>query len=83
MKEGIFVGPQIKQLFEDHDFNIKLNATERRAWEAFENVCRNVLGNEKAETCSYIVQELISSHSAVGRNMSLKIHFLHSRLNFF
>jgi hypothetical protein len=37
-----------KQLFEDHDFSIKLNATERRAWEAFKNVCGNFLGNEEA-----------------------------------
>ena len=45
MKKGIFIGPQIKQLFEDHDFSTKLNATERRACEAFENVCRNYLRN--------------------------------------
>lgn len=29
MKEGIFVGPQIKQLFKDTDFSTKLNAIER------------------------------------------------------
>jgi hypothetical protein len=34
-KEGIFVGPQIKQLFEDQDFGTKLNSTERRAWKSF------------------------------------------------
>jgi hypothetical protein len=38
MKEGIFVGPQIKQLFEDRNVSTELNATDRRAWEAFENV---------------------------------------------
>jgi hypothetical protein len=38
MKEGIFVGPQIRQLFEDHDFGTKLSATERGAWEAYENI---------------------------------------------
>jgi hypothetical protein len=46
MKEGIFVGPQIKQLLEDQDFCIKLNAVERRACKAFENICRNFLVNE-------------------------------------
>jgi len=46
MKEGIFVGPQIKQLLKDQDFCIKLNAVEKRAWKAFENICRNFLGNE-------------------------------------
>jgi hypothetical protein len=35
MKEGIFVGPHIKQLLEDQDFDTKLNCTERRAWKAF------------------------------------------------
>ena len=35
MKEGIFIGPQIKQLFKDQDFSTKLNTTERRAWKEF------------------------------------------------
>jgi hypothetical protein len=35
MKEGIFIGPEIKQLFKDPDFSTKLNTTYRRAWEAF------------------------------------------------
>jgi hypothetical protein len=30
------------------------------------NICRNFLGNEKVETNSEILQELISSYSAVG-----------------
>jgi hypothetical protein len=30
MKEGIFVGPQIKQILEDQDFSTKSNATDRR-----------------------------------------------------
>jgi len=47
MNEGIFVGPHIKQPFEDQDFGTKLNPTERRAWKAFQNLCRNFLGNEK------------------------------------
>jgi hypothetical protein len=47
VKAVIFVGPQIEQLFEGYDFSTKLNATERRAWEAFEKVCRAFLGNEK------------------------------------
>jgi hypothetical protein len=58
-KEFSFVPKQ--QQFEDHDFRTKLNATERRAWEAFENVCRTFLANEKAENYSDILQELISS----------------------
>jgi len=28
MKEGIFIGPQIRQLFKDQDFSTKLHSTE-------------------------------------------------------
>jgi hypothetical protein len=38
----------------------KLNATDRRAWEAFENVCRNFIGSEKAEKYCDIMQESVS-----------------------
>ena len=82
-KDGIFVGPQITQIFKDQDISTKLNSTNRRGWKAFEKVCSNFTGNEKAENYSETVQKLISSHSAVGCNMSLKLHFLHSLLNFF
>lgn len=37
-----------KQLFEDYDFSMKLNGTERRAWEAFEKVCGYILRNKEA-----------------------------------
>ena len=47
MKERIFVGPQIKQQFEDQDLSTKLNSAGRRAWIAFKNVCRKFIGNEK------------------------------------
>jgi hypothetical protein len=51
----------VHKLFEYRDFTTKLEAAEGRAWEAFENVCRNLLGNEKAENYSEIVQEPILS----------------------
>jgi len=54
MKERIFVGPKITQILEDQNFRTKLNATERRAWKKFENVCRKFRGNEKAENCTEI-----------------------------
>jgi len=38
MKKGIFVDPQITQLFEDQDFRTKFNYIEKREWMAFENV---------------------------------------------
>ncbi|GBN41205.1 hypothetical protein AVEN_117895-1, partial [Araneus ventricosus] len=37
IKEGIFVGPQIRQLFKDSTFMKHLNRKEKRAWLAFKN----------------------------------------------
>jgi hypothetical protein len=76
MKEGSFIGSQTRQLFENQDFSTELNSTERRAWKAFENICRNFLGNKKVESYSEIEQELISLYHAMVGNMSLKLNFL-------
>ena len=56
---------------------------EKRVRQAFDNVCRNFLGNEKAENYSESLQEQISSHSAVGCNMSLKLNFMRSHFVYF
>jgi hypothetical protein len=47
MTEGILVGAQIKQLFEDKDYSRILNATERTVRGAFGIVCRNFLKPKK------------------------------------
>jgi hypothetical protein len=52
LREGISVEVQIKQLFEKHNYNTKLIATECRARKTFENVCRNFLDKELEENCS-------------------------------
>jgi hypothetical protein len=61
----------------------KLNATGRRAGEASENICRDFLGNKKAENFGENVQELILLYSAIGCNTSLKLLSLVSYLIFF
>lgn len=83
IKEGIFVGPQIRELLKDDNFKSQLSSAQVRAWEAFESVCHNFLGNKKADNYKEIVDELLSAYEALGCNMSLKIHFLHSHLDFF
>ena len=83
MKEGIFIGSQTKQLSENQEFSTELNSTEQRAWKAFGIICRNFLGNKKMENYSEIVQELILLYHTMVCNMSLKLHFLYSHLDFF
>ncbi|UYV60522.1 hypothetical protein LAZ67_1001408 [Cordylochernes scorpioides] len=83
IKEGIFVGPQIRELQQDGNFQNSLNKVEAAAWNSFRNVCKNFLGSVKVENYRDIVNDLLLSYKALGCNMSLKIHFLHSHLDFF
>ncbi|UYV64585.1 K02A2.6-like [Cordylochernes scorpioides] len=83
IKEGIFVGPQIRELQQDGNFQNSLNEVEAAAWNSFRNVCKNFLGSVKVENYRDIVNDLLLSYKALRCNMSLKIHFLHSHLDFF
>ena len=44
IKEGIFVGPQIRQLIFDSSFDASMNDIELAAWVAFKNACAGFLG---------------------------------------
>ena len=77
------MGPQIRALIRDGKFEDLLNQTEKSAWRSFKVFVKNVLGNRKAPNYREIVGELLQSYQDMGCNMSLKIHFLDSHLDFF
>ena len=47
------------------------------------NVCMNFLSNKKSDDYVAQVEELLSVYKAIGCNISLKVHFLHSHLDIF
>lgn len=83
MKEGIFIGPQIRSVLQDEGFKQSLSGAELEAWEAFKWSCENFLGNHKSPTYREGVQRLIDSYQNLGCRMSLKMHFLHSHVDYF
>ena len=83
LKEGIFVGPQIREVLKDTDFEELLNLKELRAWEAFKSVCSGFLGNTCVPDYQACIEKLLKSYEDMGCRMSLKIDFLHSHPNFF
>ena len=83
LKEGIFVGPQIREVLKDTDFEELLNLKELRAWEAFKSVCSGFLSNTRVADYQACIEKLLKSYEDMGYRMSLKIHFFHSHLNFF
>ncbi|UYV65083.1 hypothetical protein LAZ67_3003062 [Cordylochernes scorpioides] len=68
-KEGIFVGPQIRELQQDGNFLNSLNKVEAAAWNSFRNVCKNFLGSVKVENYQDIVNDLLLSYKALGYNL--------------
>ena len=83
LKAGIFVGTQIRELMCDPEFKNKLNPLEFAAWEAFVLVVQNCLGNHRAEHYVELVDNVLKAYQRMGCQMSLKMHFLHSHLDFF
>ena len=82
LKESISVGPQIRKVLKDTNFEELLTLNELGAWEAFKSVCSGFLGNTRVPDYQACVEKLQKSYEDMGCRMSLKIHFLHSHLNF-
>ena len=85
LKEGIFIGPQIRDIIKDEYeyFGKLLQGNEKAAWDSFKFVVKGFLGNRRVQNYEEIVNNLLQSYQKLGCNMSLKVHFLHSHLDFF
>ena len=60
-----------------------MNDKEKKAWESFRDVVHNFQGNRKAKNYKEIVNRLLTVFQTQGCNMSLKVHFLHSHVDYF
>jgi len=83
LKEGVLIGPQIRDIFKDEFFDNVLQGNEKSPWDSFKFVVKGFLGNRRAQNYEELVNSLLQSYQKLGCNMSLKIHFLHSHLDFF
>ncbi|PNF40333.1 hypothetical protein B7P43_G04516 [Cryptotermes secundus] len=71
VKEGIFIGSQIRELFRYYQFDEILHGDERLRG-------KNLTTNYKE-----LMGELLSCYEKICCNMSLEIDFLHAHLDFF
>ncbi|KAJ4447665.1 hypothetical protein ANN_09672 [Periplaneta americana] len=83
VKEGIFVWPLIRELLKDPAFDQVLAGKGKEVWEAFKGVIHGFLGNKRDDNYTQLVTVLLQKYHQLGCKMSLKIHFLHSHLDFF
>ena len=81
-KEGIFVGAQIRKLFNDGNFEEVMNLNELRAWLNFKIVVRNFLGKKRKDpTIKTLSKCCLATKVWVAK--CLKLHFMHAHLDFF
>ncbi|GBM10986.1 hypothetical protein AVEN_1322-1 [Araneus ventricosus] len=67
----------------DENFETKMEAKERKAWESCKLVITIFFRNKKDPNCKSIVEEMVKNFKILGCSMSLKVHFLDSHLNYF
>ena len=73
IKERVFVGFQIRNLYRDDMFSSLLQGDEKKAWDTFRLVSSNFLGNIRAENYKELIEDMSFFHK-LGCNMSLRIH---------
>lgn len=81
--EGVFVGPQIRKLLLDDQFEKTMTSLEHNAWISFKDVVDNFLGNYRHKDYRMYVETMLRHYCDLGCSMSLKLHFLHSHLDYF
>ena len=83
IKEGVFVGPQIRELIQSVKSEDQLREVEKVAQKSFKYVTTSFLGNHKAENYHDMAADLVQSNRAMGCNMSLKVHLIGSHFDYF
>jgi hypothetical protein len=83
LKEGIFIGPKIREIIKDEYFDKLLQGDEKAAWDSFKFVVKGFGRKRRAEKYEDLLNNLLHNYQKLGCNISLRIHFLHSNLNFF
>jgi len=58
LKDGILIGPEIREIINDGLLEHLLTETEKSAWLKFKAVCLNFLENVKAENYNELVEDL-------------------------
>jgi hypothetical protein len=83
LKEGLFTCPDIRKLMSDATFESTMNTTEKAAWQACRNVVTEYLGNTKDPNYANTVNKILDAFKDLVCNTSLKLHLLHSHLDYF
>jgi len=82
LKEGIIIGPQLRDIMKDKYLEKLLPDEEKAVRNSLKFVVKGFLGNRRAQNYEDLVNNLSQSYQKLDCNMSLKIHFHLSHLDF-
>lgn len=83
IKEGVFVGPDIRKLMKNQDFISTMTKKQKASWLSFKSVVDNFLGNNKSPEYKKLVRKMLKNLRKLGCNLSYKLHFLNAHLDDF
>jgi hypothetical protein len=83
IREGIFDGSQIRKLIMDNSFTDGMTKIEEDAWNTLQEAVNTFLGNTKDHLYKEIERNMLDKYKLLGCNMSLKLNFLASHLDYF
>ena len=66
LKEGVFVGPDIRKLMKNNDFENVMNDVERSTWNSFKDVVTKFLENQKDPHFENIVKNMLCNFKNLG-----------------
>jgi hypothetical protein len=70
-------------MMDDDSFTDTMTEIEEDAWNAFKEVVKKFVGNIKDPLYKEIVRNMLEKFKLLGCNMSLKLHFIASHLDYF
>ncbi|GBM28984.1 hypothetical protein AVEN_40741-1 [Araneus ventricosus] len=76
IKEGIFVGPQLRQLMKDPVFESKLTKKEAAAWTSFKELAKRLLRKSQSGKLRQIVNNLLKGIQNHGMQHVVENPFL-------
>ena len=83
IKEGIFIGTQIRELMNDENFTNILQGKELVAWRCLVDVVNNFLGKHRSRNYEELVRNMLKAFKDMDVKMNLKIHLMESHLDRF
>ena len=82
-KKVFSIGPQIQDIIKDEYFDKLLQDDEKVVWDSFKFVIKGIFGKQKSSKLWRSCKQPLAELPEFRLNLSLKINFLHSHLDFF